>query len=152
MVVSSPALDQVFDFSRAGVRELNLDLHLDSPTRERAPYEGDNLIHMLIQGYDDGDWTNSRVHAGVADRERDVARGVALLVDPLAWEYWQATGDLRPGRAYYNDLKAFLPTQYLRSDGLVEKAPGGAARSPTPTSSTGRTPSATATSSPRSTP
>jgi alpha-L-rhamnosidase len=35
---SSTDLDTVFDFNRAGVRELNLDLHMDSPTRERAPY------------------------------------------------------------------------------------------------------------------
>ena len=60
MVLLDAALDEVFDFSRTGVRELNLDLHLDSPTRERAPYEGDNLIHMLIQGYNDGDWTLSK--------------------------------------------------------------------------------------------
>ena len=57
---SNAALDRVVDFNREGVRELNLDLHLDSPSRERAPYEGDNLIHMLIQGYTDGDWTLSK--------------------------------------------------------------------------------------------
>ncbi len=80
---SNADLNRVVDFNREGVRELNLDLHLDSPSRERAPYEGDNLIHMLIQGYTDGDWTLSQVHAAVARGERDVADRVAVQQHPL---------------------------------------------------------------------
>ena len=84
------------DFNREGVRELNLDLHLDSPSRERAPYEGDNLIHMLIQGYTDGDWTLSKYTLqwlAVNETWPTEWRFSSIL---SAYEYWQATGDLRP--------------------------------------------------------
>ncbi len=79
---SSPALDQVVGFNCDGVRELNLDLHLDSPPASAASYEGDNLIHMLIQGYTDGDWTLSKYSLEWL-AERDLAGSrVALRLDP----------------------------------------------------------------------
>ena len=125
---SSAPLDQVFDFSRTGVRALNLDMHMDSPTRERAPYEGDNLIHMLVQGYDDGDWTNSRYTLEwltVNETWPAEWRFSSIL---STYEYWLDTGDIGPARDHYDDLKAFLPTKYLRSDGLVEKPPGSSSQ------------------------
>jgi alpha-L-rhamnosidase len=122
---SSAALDQVVDFNRAGVRELNLDLHLDSPSRERAPYEGDNLIHMLIQGYTDGDWTLSKYTLqwlAVNETWPTEWRFSSIL---SAYEYWRSTGDLKAVGDYYEDLKAFVPTRWIRaSDGLVQKEPG----------------------------
>ncbi|MDA0184759.1 family 78 glycoside hydrolase catalytic domain [Solirubrobacter phytolaccae] len=122
---SNSALDQVVGFNRAGVRELNLDLHLDSPSRERAPYEGDNLIHMLIQGYTDGDWTLSKYTLqwlAVNETWPTEWRFSSIL---SAYEYWQSTGDIKAVGDYYEDLKAFVPTRWIRSsDGLVHKEPG----------------------------
>ena len=122
---SSAALDQVVDFNRDGVRELNLDLHLDSPSRERAPYEGDNLIHMLIQGYTDGDWTLSKY----------TLQWLAVNETwPTEWRFSSIlsalrvlAGDGRPKAVarLLRGLKAFVPTRWIRaSDGLVQKEPG----------------------------
>ena len=126
---SSSDLDTVFNFNRDGVRQLNLDLHMDSGTRERAPYEGDNLIHMLIQGYDDGDWTESDYTAEFLAANPTWPAEWRFSSILSAYEYWQATGDLAPARRTYANLKAFLPNQYLRaSDGLMEKAPGSSSQ------------------------
>jgi alpha-L-rhamnosidase len=121
---SSSALDQVFGFSKTGVEALNMDMHVDSPTRERGPYEGDDLINMLVQGYDDGDWTESRYTLQwlIQDKTWPAEWRFASILS--AYEYWQATGDIVPLRDDYAALKALLPTQYINKDGLVEKAPG----------------------------
>jgi alpha-L-rhamnosidase len=122
---SSADLDRVHEFTRAGVRRLNLDLHLDSPSRERAPYEGDNVIHMLVQGYTDGDWTLSKY-------------SMEWLIERPTWptewkfssiisakEYWRATGDLGPAREYYDRLASFLPTSRIDAGtGLVKWSSG----------------------------
>ncbi|MBE2316045.1 family 78 glycoside hydrolase catalytic domain [Solirubrobacter sp. CPCC 204708] len=126
---SNADLDKVVDFNREGVRELNLDLHLDSPSRERAPYEGDNLIHMLIQGYTDGDWTLSK-HTlqwlAVNETWPTEWRLASIL---SAHEYWRNTGDLKAVADYYEDLKGFVPMRWIRaSDGLVQKEPGNSSQ------------------------
>jgi alpha-L-rhamnosidase len=125
---SDAALDEVYEFSRTGVRALNFDLHLDSPTRERAPYEGDNVIHMLIQGYDDGDYANSKYSMEWLIQNKTWPMEWRLASILSVWEYWQATGDLSSARAYYSNLRAFLPMANLRPDGLVEKDPGSSSQ------------------------
>jgi alpha-L-rhamnosidase len=124
---SNAALDQVHAFSRDGVRALNLDLHLDSPTRERAPYEGDNLIHMLIQGASDGDYAQSRSTMEWLIDNPTWPSEWKLASILSAWEYWRATGDTSSAAASYDKLAAFLPVGYIGSDGLVNKPATGSA-------------------------
>ena len=56
VTTSSASLDQVWQFSKNTIEALNLNLYMDSPTRERSgAYEGDDYIHQLAQAAVDGD-------------------------------------------------------------------------------------------------
>ena len=53
---SSAPLNQVWQFSKDTIEALNLNLYLDSPTRERSgAYGGDDYIHQRAQAAVDGD-------------------------------------------------------------------------------------------------
>jgi alpha-L-rhamnosidase len=118
---SVPALDQLFAFARDGVRALNLNLHTDSPTRETAPYEGDDLIQLQVQGATDGDYALSRYTIGWLIQNPTWPTEWKYASILSAYEYWQATGDTRLTAQFYDRLAAFLPTGEVNAQGLVQE-------------------------------
>jgi alpha-L-rhamnosidase len=116
-----PALDELFRFTRDGVRALNLNLHTDSPTRETAPYEGDDLIQMQVQGATDGDYALSRYTIGWLIQNPTWPTEWKYASILSAYEYWQATGDTRLTAEFYDRLAAILPTGEINPQGLVQE-------------------------------
>jgi alpha-L-rhamnosidase len=124
---SSAPLDEVWQFSKNTIEALNLNLYLDSPTRERSGgYEGDDYIHQRAQAAVDGD-------SALAAFSLDYAlTGMALgegstpieefqeLAPVAALAQWWQTGDPATVTALYPELQQMLPSQYLAADGLVD--------------------------------
>jgi alpha-L-rhamnosidase len=134
---SSAPLDAVWQFSKDTVESLNLNLYLDSPTRERSgAYEGDDYIHQRAQAAADGD------SALAAFSLQYALTGMALgesgtpieefqeLAPVAALAQWWQTGDPATVTALYQELQQMLPSRYLGADGLVDMpvSPFGGAR------------------------
>ena len=124
---SSAPLNQVWQFSKDTIEALNLNLYLDSPTRERSgAYEGDDYIHQRAQAMVDGD------SALAAFSLQYALTGMALgesgtpieefqeLAPVAALAQWWQTGDPATVTALYPELQQMLPAQYLGADGLVD--------------------------------
>lgn len=126
---SDPVLDRVWRLSADTIEALNLNLYVDSWTRERLPYEADAYLQQ-------------RAHLAL-DRDPALARysvdfTLANRTWPTEWplfgllavhDLWWTTGDLGQVREQYHRLPALLPTRWLDpATGLVRKpSDGGAA-------------------------
>jgi alpha-L-rhamnosidase len=133
---SSAALDEVWQFSKNTIEALNLNLYLDSPTRERSGvYEGDDYIHQQAQAAVDGDSALAAFSLQYALTSMALGEGTTPVIDfeelaPVAaLAQYQQTGDPAVLASLYSELQQMLPTQYLGSDGLIDLpvSPFGAA-------------------------
>jgi Bacterial alpha-L-rhamnosidase 6 hairpin glycosidase domain/Bacterial alpha-L-rhamnosidase C-terminal domain/Bacterial alpha-L-rhamnosidase concanavalin-like domain len=134
---SSAPLNQVWQFSKDTIEALNLNLYLDSPTRERSgAYEGDDYIHQRAQAAVDGDsalaaFSLQYALTGMALGESGTAIEEFQELAPVAAlaQWWQ-TGDPATATALYQELQQMLPSQYLGADGLIDMpvSPFGGAR------------------------
>ena len=127
---SSAALDQVWQFSKNTIEALNLDLYLDSPTRERSgDYLGDDYVHQQAQAVTDGDSALAQYSLGYALTGLALDEGATpifefeQLAPVAALAQWQQTGDPAVLTALYGQLQQLLPTRYLGADGLVTMTP-----------------------------
>lgn len=121
---SDPALDRVWEFCRYSIEATRNDLYVDTPTRERAPYEGDALINQLSEygvqrSYALARWTNDYLV-----RKSTWPTEYRLMSALSAWEDFLATGDNRQLAKDYDLLLAKNLTSYQDSRGLVSKDPG----------------------------
>jgi alpha-L-rhamnosidase len=124
---SSAPLNQVWQFSKDTIEALNLNLYLDSPTRERSgAYEGDDYIHQRAQAAVDGDsalagFSLQYALTGMALSESGTPIEEFQELAPVAAlaQWWQ-TGDPATATALYPELQQMLPAQYLGADGLVD--------------------------------
>ena len=121
---SSEALNEVWEFSKHTIEDLNLDLYQDSPTRERSgDYEGDDYIHQLAQAAVDGDSALARystlyaltsmVHTPTSITEYRLLAPLAALAS------WWQTGNDTQLASLYPMLQQMLLTKYIGPDGLV---------------------------------
>lgn len=126
VTTSSAALNEVWQFSKNTIEALNLNLYLDSPTRERSgDYEGDDYIHQRAQAMVDGD--SALAQYSLQYVLTDMALGDSTPIAefqelaPVAAlaQYWQ-TGDPAVLTSLYSMLEQMLPTQYLAPDGLID--------------------------------
>jgi len=124
---SSAPLDEVWQFSKDTIEALNLNLYLDSPTRERSgAYEGDDYIHQRAQAAVDGDtalaaFSLQYALTGMALGETGTQIEEFQELAPVAAlaQWWQ-TGDPATVTGLYQELQQMLPAQYLGADGLVD--------------------------------
>ncbi len=133
---SSAALDQVWQFSKGTIEALNLDLYLDSPTRERSgAYLGDDYVHQQAQAVTDGDSALAQYSLAYALTGMTHNQGATPIIEfeelaPVAaLAQWQQTGDPAVLTSLYRQLQQLLPSRYLGPDGLVTMTPnpfGGA--------------------------
>jgi alpha-L-rhamnosidase len=137
LTTSSAALDQVWQFSKDTIESLNLDLYLDSPTRERSgAYEGDDYVHQQAQAMVDGDSALAQYSLQYVLTSMALGEGTTPIIEfeelaPVAaLAQWQQTGDPAVATSLYSQLQQLLPAQYLGSDGLVDMPanPFGGAR------------------------
>jgi alpha-L-rhamnosidase len=135
---SSASLDQVWQFSKNTIEALNLNLYMDSPTRERSgAYEGDDYVHQLAQAAVDGDsalaqFSQQYVMTYMA---LDINKATPImefeeLAPVAALAQYQQTGDPAVLTSLYSLLKQLLPGKYLGADGLIDMPvnPFGGAR------------------------
>ncbi|KUM69870.1 family 78 glycoside hydrolase catalytic domain [Streptomyces curacoi] len=121
---SDPDLDRVWELCRYSIEATRGDVYVDTPTRERGPYEGDALINQLSEygvqrSYALARWSNDYlVRKGTWPTE------YRLMCAISAWEDYLATGDDRQLAKDYDLLAAKNLTAYLDAQGLVRKAPG----------------------------
>ncbi len=123
---SSPALDQVWQFSKNTIEALNLNLYLDSPTRERSgAYEGDDFVHQRAQAMVDGDSALAQFSLQYALGAMALPKETPIfefqqLAPVAALDQWWQTGDPDLLKSLYPQLQAMLPSRYLGADGLVD--------------------------------
>ncbi|RII08640.1 Bacterial alpha-L-rhamnosidase [Streptomyces sp. YIM 130001] len=121
---SSPDLDRVQELCRYSIEATRADLYVDTPTRERGPYEGDVLVNQLSEygvqrSYALARWSNDYlVRQGTWPTE------YRLMCVLSAWEDYLATGDDRQLAKDYARLKTKNLDDHLGGDGLVHKDPG----------------------------
>lgn len=120
---SNEDLNEVWNFCATGIREGRQDLFMDTPVRERMPYEGDALTHGRCE------MAFSRSYGLVRKTWRYLVRRPGkfteyrFMMAPLAWEEYLETGDSDALRA---DWKLLWDEQAFRSvgkSGLVTKDP-----------------------------
>ncbi|MBA8867105.1 alpha-L-rhamnosidase [Pantoea agglomerans] len=97
---SNSMLNKIWAFSRDSINVLNHDLYIDSPNRERAPYEADTYIQQLSNYQLDRGYALARV-------------STAWLIDHSTWPMeWKI----------YNILNAWNDYLYTGDDGLIRDA------------------------------
>jgi alpha-L-rhamnosidase len=124
MTTSNPQLNEVWQFTKNTIEDLNADLYMDSPTRERASNdEGDEYIHQQSQAAVDGDsalgvYSLQFALAYMAATPTSITEYRQIAPIAALASYWQ-TGDDAALAGMYPQLQAMLLTKYLGSDGLI---------------------------------
>ncbi len=117
-------LTDVWDLCATSIREGRQDLFMDTPVRERMPYEGDALTHgrcemALSRSYD----ITRKTWRYLARRPGKFTE-YRFMMAPLAWEEYLETGDIDALRADWRllwDEQAF---------GLLDEATGLVTKDP----------------------
>jgi alpha-L-rhamnosidase len=126
VTTSSASLDQVWQFSKNTIESLNLNLYMDSPTRERSgAYEGDDYIHQLAQAAVDGDSGLAQFSLRYLLTDMTLGENTPImefeeLTPVAALAQFQQTGDPAVLTSVYSMLEKMLPGKYLAPDGLID--------------------------------
>jgi len=121
---SDPDLDRVHELCRYSIEATTLDLYLDTPSRERGPYEGDTYVNQLSQYACERSFALARVSNQYLTRRPTWPAEYHLMPVLVAWEDYLATGDDAQLR---DDLDLWRRANYDRHlgvDDLLHKAPG----------------------------
>lgn len=121
---SDPDLDRVWELCRYTIEATSLDLYLDTPARERGPYEGDAYVNQRSQYAVERSYALARYSGGYLTRRSTWPSEYHLMPALIAWEDYLTTGDDRQLRT---DLELWEGLNYddcLGEDGLVRKEPG----------------------------
>lgn len=119
---SDSDLDRVWELCRYSVEATRNDLYVDSPTRERGPYEGDALINRLSENAVQRSYALARYSDSYLVRNGTWPTEYALMCAVSAWQDYLATGDSRQLASDYSLLAAKNLTKDLGSDGLVHES------------------------------
>ena len=124
---SDPHLDDVWEFSRESIRLLNMDLYMDTPSRERRAYEGDAYLQQLAHYALDREFALARHSTEYLYFNYTWPTEWKLTSPSAAWRDYLQTGDDRSAARYYDllrDTKTLL--DFTDDRDLVVKDPGGA--------------------------
>lgn len=122
---SDADLDRVWELCRYSVEATRNDLYVDSPTRERGPYEGDALINRLSENAVQRSYALARHSDSYLVRNGTWPTEYALMCAVSAWQDYLATGDARQLASDYTLLAAKNLIKDLGSDGLVHESSTG---------------------------
>lgn len=125
---SSRDLDRVYEMCRYSIEATRGDLYVDTPTRERGPYEGDALINQASEYAVQRSFALARASDAYLARNHTWPTEYRLMNVMSAWEDYLHTGDPEQLAADYALLAAKHLTAYLGADGLVHKDPGSSSR------------------------
>jgi alpha-L-rhamnosidase len=125
MTTSNPQLNDVWQFTKNTIEDLNVDLYMDSPTRERAANdEGDEYIHQQSQAAVDGDsalgqYSLEFALSYMASTPTSITEYRQIAPIAALASYWE-TGDDAALAGMYSQLQEMLLTKWLSSDGLID--------------------------------
>lgn len=125
---SSRDLDRVYEMCRYSIEATRGDLYVDTPTRERGPYEGDALINQASEYAVQRSFALARASDAYLARNHTWPTEYRLMNVMSAWEDYLHTGDPEQLAADYALLTSKHLTAYLGPDGLVHKDPGSSSR------------------------
>jgi len=123
---SNPQLNEVWEFCRDSIRLLNMELYMDTPSRERRAYEGDAYLQQLAHYALDRDYTLARHSIEYLYFNFTWPTEWKLTSPPNAWRDYLQTGDPRPAKRYFErlrDTKTLKP--FMDERHLVVKGKGG---------------------------
>ncbi len=118
---SDADLDRVHELCRYSIEATTLDLYLDTPARERGPYEGDAYVNQRSQLACERSFALARTTTRYLVRRPTWPAEYHLMPVLLAWEEYLATGD---DALLRSDLDLWRRATYdrdLRADGLVHR-------------------------------
>ncbi|MEE1618507.1 family 78 glycoside hydrolase catalytic domain [Brachybacterium sp. J153] len=121
---SDPDLDRVHELCRYSIEATTLDLYLDTPARERLPYEGDAYVNQLSQYACERSFALARASTRYLTRRPTWPAEYHLMPVLLAWEDYLATGDDAQLRTDLDLWRAAGYDRALGADGLVHLEPG----------------------------
>lgn len=120
---SNPHLDEVWAFCRDSIRLLNMELYMDTPTRERLPYEGDAYLQQLAHYALNRDYTLARHSIEYLYFHYTWPTEWRLSSPSSAWRDYLQTGDPRSGARYFERLRDMkLLRDFMDDRNLVVKA------------------------------
>lgn len=120
---SDPDLDRVYELCRYSIEATRTDLYVDTPTRERGPYEGDAYVNQLSEYAVQRSYALARHSNTFLTRVPTWPTEYRLMSVLIAWQEYLHTGDPDQLAADYDRLVAKNLTGDLGEDGLVHKAP-----------------------------
>ncbi|MGP9843621.1 family 78 glycoside hydrolase catalytic domain [Brachybacterium sp. 107] len=121
---SDPDLDRVHELCRYSIEATTLDLYLDTPSRERGPYEGDTYVNQLSQYACARSFALARVSNQYLTRRPTWPAEYHLMPVLVAWEDYLATGDDAQLRSDVDLWQQANYDRHLGADALLHKAPG----------------------------
>lgn len=120
---SSPELDRVHEMCRYSIEATSLDLYLDTPARERGPYEGDAFVNQLSQYASERSYALARVSNQYLTRRPTWPAEYHLMPVLVAWEDYLATGDDAQLRTDLELWRGANHDRHLGADDLLHKDP-----------------------------
>jgi hypothetical protein len=119
------AIEAVWQLSKNTIEALNVNLYVDTWTRERINYEADAFIQLQSHIYLDSDPTLAWYSMEYLLTRRTWPTEWPMYVVLGMHELWQSTGQTETLERVYDQLKTKLPEQYLEeSTGLIRKVDG----------------------------
>jgi alpha-L-rhamnosidase len=124
---SNQHLDEVWVFSRDSIRLLNMELYMDTPSRERRAYEADAYLQQLSHYALDREFGLARHSTDYLHFNYTWPTEWKLTAPTAAWRDYLQTGDDRSLALYYELLRDAKSIRHFMDErGLVVKDPGGA--------------------------
>lgn len=116
---SDPELDRVHELCRYSIEATTLDLYLDTPARERGPYEGDAYVNQRSQHACERSFALARASTRYLTRRPTWPAEYHLMPVLLAWEDYLATGDDALLSSELDLWRRAMYDRHLGADGLV---------------------------------
>lgn len=120
---SNPDLDRVHELCRYSIEATTLDLYLDTPSRERGPYEGDAYVNQISQYACERSYALARVSNQYLTRRPTWPAEYHLMPVLVAWEDYLATGDDAQLRTDVDLWRRANYDHLLGADDLLHKDP-----------------------------
>lgn len=120
---SDPDLDRVWELCRYTIEATSLDLYVDTPARERGPYEGDAYVNQLSQYAVERSYALARYSGEYLTRRSTWPSEYHLMPVLMAWQDYLATGDDRQLHSDVEHWERLGYHRHLGEDHLIHKHP-----------------------------
>lgn len=121
---SDSSLDRVWELCRYSIEATSLDLYMDTPSRERLPYEGDMFVNQLSQYAVERNYALARYSGEYLTRRSTWPTEYHLMPAIMAWEDYMNTGDRRQLFADFEHWLELNYDRFLGEDDLLHKDRG----------------------------